>query len=40
MRIFSLKQEDYPAIADFISVSFERDLAEFTEVYKTMNAEY
>ena len=40
MRIFSLKQEDYPAIADFISVSFEGDLAEFTEVYKTMNAEY
>ncbi|MDO4881340.1 MAG: hypothetical protein Q3983_08685 [Capnocytophaga sp.] len=40
MRIFSLKQEDYPAIADFIAVSFERDLVEFTGTYKTMNAEY
>ncbi len=35
-----LRLEDYPAIADFIFTSFERDLADFTAKYKTMNGDY
>lgn len=35
-----LRLEDYPAIADFIFTSFERDLSEFTAIYKTMDATY
>ncbi|MBP1618523.1 MAG: hypothetical protein H6Q14_2350 [Bacteroidetes bacterium] len=35
-----LRLEDYPAIADFIFTSFERDLADFTAKYKTMNSDY
>lgn len=37
---FTLKKENYTAVADFITVSFERDLASFTEVFKTMDAAY
>jgi hypothetical protein len=36
----NLRLEDYPAIADFIFTSFERDLADFTAKYKTMNNDY
>lgn len=36
----SLKKENYTAVAEFIAVSFERDLADFTKHFKTMNQEY
>ncbi len=35
-----LRLEDHSAVADFIFTSFERDLADFTAKYKTMNADY
>ncbi len=40
MKAPTIKHEDYAVIADFIAVSFERDLASFSQIYKTMNAEY
>ena len=40
MKAPTIKHEDYAVIADFIAVSFERDLTYFSEIYKTMNAEY
>lgn len=36
----NLKQENYIAVADFILVSFEKDLSSFKEVFKTMNENY
>ncbi|ATA76686.1 conserved hypothetical protein [Capnocytophaga canimorsus] len=36
----TFKQEHYTAVADFISVSFERDLSDFSNVFKTMNDSY
>lgn len=36
----NLKQENYIAVADFILVSFEKDLISFTEVFKTMDSNY
>lgn len=36
----TLKQEHYTAIADFIVVSFERDLSDFSDVFKTMDDTY
>lgn len=36
----TLKQEHYTAIADFIVVSFERDLSYFSDVFKTMDDTY
>lgn len=36
----NLKKENYTAIADFMIVSFERDLADFTSVFKTIDANY
>lgn len=36
----TLKQEHYTAIADFIVVSFERDLSNFSDVFKTMDDTY
>ena len=35
-----LKQENYVTIADFMVASLERDLADFTAIYKTINKEY
>ena len=32
-----LKQENYVTIADFMVASLERDLADFTAIYKTIN---
>lgn len=40
MASTNLRLEDYPAIADFIFTSFERDLPDFTAKYKTMNGDY
>ncbi|MFK8288645.1 hypothetical protein ACI76W_05255 [Capnocytophaga canimorsus] len=36
----TFKQEHYTAVADFIAVSFERDLSDFSNVFKTMNDSY
>ncbi|MFJ1328105.1 hypothetical protein [Capnocytophaga canimorsus] len=36
----TFKQEHYTAVADFIAVSFERDLSDFSSVFKTMNDSY
>ncbi|CEN51912.1 conserved hypothetical protein [Capnocytophaga canimorsus] len=36
----TFKQEHYTAVADFIAVSFERDLFDFSNVFKTMNDSY
>lgn len=36
----NLRKENYAALADFIVVSFERDLADFTTSFKTMDASY
>ncbi|WP_303075504.1 hypothetical protein [Capnocytophaga sp.] len=36
----NFKQEHYTAVADFIAVSFERDLADFSKTFKTMNESY
>lgn len=36
----SVKKENYTVLAEFIAVSFERDLAEFTDHFKTMNRDY
>lgn len=35
-----LKQENYVTIADFMVASLERDLADFTAIYKTINKDY
>ena len=40
MKAPTIKHEDYAVIADCIAVSFERDLASFSQIYRTMNAEY
>ncbi|MDO5523842.1 MAG: hypothetical protein Q4G48_07350 [Bacteroidia bacterium] len=40
MASLRFKQEDYPAVADFMINSFERDLADFTSKYRTMNSDY
>ena len=40
MKAPTIKHEDYAVIADFIAVSFERDLDSFSSTYKTMNASY
>lgn len=36
----TFKQEHYTAVADFIAVSFENDLADFTKTFKTMDETY
>ncbi|MDO4782967.1 MAG: hypothetical protein Q4A09_07115 [Capnocytophaga felis] len=36
----TFKQEHYTAVADFIAVSFERDLSDFSQTFKTMNDSY
>ncbi|MFJ1436272.1 hypothetical protein ACILE3_01925 [Capnocytophaga canimorsus] len=36
----TFKQEHYTAVAGFIAVSFERDLSDFSNVFKTMNDSY
>lgn len=36
----SLRKENYTALAEFMAVSFERDLAEFTSHFKTMDSDY
>ncbi|WP_172915274.1 hypothetical protein [Capnocytophaga canimorsus] len=36
----TFKQEHYTAVADFIAVSFKRDLSDFSNVFKTMNDSY
>lgn len=36
----SVKKENYITLANFIVVSFERDLADFTNHFKTMNSDY
>ncbi|WP_404812629.1 hypothetical protein ACIRNY_03810 [Capnocytophaga canimorsus] len=36
----TFKQEHYTAVADFIAVSFERDLSDFSNVFKTMDDSY
>lgn len=37
---FRLKKENYTAVAEFMAVSFERDLADFTAIFRTINADY
>lgn len=37
---FLLKKENYTVVADFMLVSFERDLADFTKVFKTIDVAY
>lgn len=36
----NLKQENYTVVADFIAASFEKDLTDFTAVFKTMDINY
>lgn len=36
----SLRKENYTVLAEFMAVSFERDLAEFTSHFKTMDSDY
>lgn len=36
----NLKKESYTAVAEFMLVSFERDLSEFTKSFKTIDEEY
>lgn len=36
----NLKKESYTAVAEFMLVSFERDLSEFTKSFKTVDTEY
>ncbi|GIZ16436.1 hypothetical protein [Capnocytophaga catalasegens] len=36
----NLKKENYTAVAEFMLVSFERDLSEFTKSFKTIDEEY
>lgn len=35
-----IKQENYTAVADFMLASFERDLADFTKVFKTIDSDF
>ena len=36
----TLRKEEYSAVANILLVSFERDITEFKEKYRTMNEEY
>ncbi|MDO4230277.1 MAG: hypothetical protein Q4C98_10710 [Capnocytophaga sp.] len=36
----NLKKESYTAVAEFMLVSFERDLSDFTKSFKTIDADY
>ena len=36
----SVKKENYTALAEFMVVSFERDLVEFTTYFKSMDQDY
>ena len=40
MASMTLKQEDYPAVADFMITSYERDLPDFSKYYKGMDEGY
>lgn len=40
MSNYNLKHEDYPAVADIMAISLERDLTDFSAKYKNMNADY
>ena len=35
----TLRKEEYSAVANILLVSFERDITEFKEKYRTMNEE-
>lgn len=40
MKNLRLKQEDYTAVADFMLANLEKDLADFTKVFKTIDSDY